>query len=71
MCIMNLDGDILGVQGWWLPRSGITKLDSVVYDEPESGRVEWSGLWEWLFVCLFVGVLLVVGVHMLCGCLQM
>jgi hypothetical protein len=30
MSMLIVDGDILSVQGWWLPRSGITKLSSFV-----------------------------------------
>jgi hypothetical protein len=50
MCIVLLSADILVVQGWWLPRSGNTKLDRAVYGA-RTTTVEWSG--EVLFVCLF------------------
>lgn len=44
MCIVVVEVDILSVQGWWLPRSGITKLEQLcIYIEGKRGRVECLG----------------------------
>lgn len=50
MSMVIVDGDILSVQGWWLPRGGITKLEQL---RMSSGKaVEWRIWCVCLFVCL-------------------
>jgi hypothetical protein len=51
MSMLIVDVDILGVQGWWLPWSGITKLKQLRISSAQTVRRVESGEWR-LFVCL-------------------